>query len=173
MELVITMLVAFILVALALPSFRELTMRNNVTETTNRLIHDLTVARSEAVRRGVQVELISSSGGAAWTSGWSIKADSDPNPANVNTFPTVVTAAAAAPTGYMVCAAASGAAAPGGDENVIFNSTGSLNSATGVDINVMRPDGDHAKSQHISVSISGLITSNKIGATATVAPTSC
>lgn len=172
-ELVITMLIAIILVAMAMPSFRELTIRNNVTEITNRLIHDLNLARSEAVRRGVQVELVNTSGGDSWTSGWVVKADSDPDPTKINTFPTLVSNAAGAPTGYSVCGKATGAASPGGDNNVIFNSTGSLNSATSVDINVMRPDGDQSQSRHISVSISGVVTSGKIGTSTPIAPTSC
>ncbi|MEO7103476.1 MAG: GspH/FimT family pseudopilin [Gemmatimonadaceae bacterium] len=172
-ELVITMLIAIILVTLALPSFRELMIRNNVTETTNRLVHDLSLARSEAVRRGVQVELVNTGGGASWASGWAVKADSDPIPANVNSFPTVVINAAGAPADYSVCAKASGATTPAGDQNVIFNSTGALNHATKVDINIMRPDGDQAQSQYISVSISGVVTSGKIGTSTPVAPTSC
>ena len=104
-ELVVTITIGAILVAIALPNFRELSIKSNVTETNNQLTGALNLARSEAVRRGTLVEVLSTSGGAAWTGGWTIKADSGFD----NTFATVVNVGTAAPTGYTVCGNATGA----------------------------------------------------------------
>ena len=74
-ELMVAVLVAAILAAIALPSFRDISYNSNVTELTNLLVGDLNVARAEAVRRGMMVGVISNAAG--WGSGWIIQTDSD------------------------------------------------------------------------------------------------
>src|SRR6185312_180136 len=74
-ELMITVLIAAILVGIALPSFRATIINSNVTQLTNALVHDLNLARSEAVRRGTLVAVISNSGGNDWSSGWYVETD--------------------------------------------------------------------------------------------------
>src|SRR5215469_10905864 len=75
-ELMITIVVAIILMALALPNFRDLILGSNVTQNTNQLVHDLNLARAEAVSRGTLVAVISNNGGNDWSGGWTIVADS-------------------------------------------------------------------------------------------------
>ncbi|HST28688.1 MAG TPA: GspH/FimT family pseudopilin, partial [Rudaea sp.] len=76
-ELMITIFVAAILVTIALPSFRELVVSNHVTESTNLLLSDLNLARSEAVHRGTQVAVINAAGVGSnnWSGGWKVAAD--------------------------------------------------------------------------------------------------
>jgi type IV fimbrial biogenesis protein FimT len=154
-ELMITVVIAAILVAFALPSFREITIRNNVTEINNQLVQALNLARSEAVRRGAMVEVISTANSSTFSTGWKVIPDANFNGAfdaaelSVNTGSTV-------PTGYSVCSRSSG----GADAAVIFDNTGALkNPQTGFDINVNRPDGKTTMAKHVSVSATGMITS--------------
>jgi type IV fimbrial biogenesis protein FimT len=167
-ELVVTITIGAILLAIALPNFRELSIKSNVTETNNQLTGALNLARSEAVRRGTLVEVISTSGGPAWTAGWTIKADSGFD----NTFATVINVGTAAPAGYSVCANATGATGLGGNQRVIFNGTGAQNGATSFDINVNRPDANKPKSSHISILGSGEVQSQR-DTTSSPAPSSC
>lgn len=54
-ELMITIAVAAILLAIAIPGFRDLILRNELTTATNDWVAAVNLARSEAVRRGVPV----------------------------------------------------------------------------------------------------------------------
>jgi len=121
LEVVITVVLAVILVTIALPSFRELTIRSNVTTLTNSLVIALNSARAEAVRRGTLVELVPVSS-TSWSGGWYIKADTNFNAG----FATTIGTQSAAPTGYKICPLANGTGAPGTASSVIFDATGAL-----------------------------------------------
>jgi type IV fimbrial biogenesis protein FimT len=81
-ELVVTLAVAAILLALATPSFAELLRRNRLAAANNELVTALNVARAEALRRGRPVAVCSSSdqhscaGSTDWTTGWVVFEDS-------------------------------------------------------------------------------------------------
>lgn len=81
MELLITIALVAILVALALPNFREFMIRMNVSEATNGLVHALNIARSEAVKRGrpVIVEPIEV---GDWSKGWVVRCEECAMPGN-------------------------------------------------------------------------------------------
>lgn len=66
-ELMITIAIAGILLAVAAPSFRDLLLNNRIATQTNELISDLALARSEAAKRGVRVTVCTSSDGATCT----------------------------------------------------------------------------------------------------------
>lgn len=76
MELIITIAVAAVLAALALPDFSRFLIRGHILTQANTLVADLTLARSEAVRRQEPVTLCVSTDGAScnanagWQSGW-------------------------------------------------------------------------------------------------------
>lgn len=71
-ELMITIAIAGILLAVAAPSFRDLLFNNRIATQTNDLISDLALARSEAAKRGGRVTVCTSSDGATCTnSSWS------------------------------------------------------------------------------------------------------
>lgn len=87
-ELVITITIGAILVALAVPNFTTLIRNNRLATQTNEFITALNVARSEAVKRGVRVTVCASAGGAActggpWDQGWVVFTDPNNN-ATVN-----------------------------------------------------------------------------------------
>jgi type IV fimbrial biogenesis protein FimT len=69
-ELLATVAVAAILVAVAIPSFRDLMTNTRLITTTNNLIASFAYARSEAVRRTQSVRIDANSG--SWGNGWTV-----------------------------------------------------------------------------------------------------
>ena len=160
-EVMITLAVAMVLLILALPSFRETAIRNNVKQINNTLIYSLNLARTEAVRRGTQVRVINPAGTANWSGGWRIEADAGFANPPFSSGTVVVTNQDAVPTTYTVC----GKSTPAGtDSMVTFTAAGVLTGATGFDINVNRPDAKPTLSQRVMVQNSGLVR-NKIDTT--------
>ncbi|MXS86002.1 prepilin-type N-terminal cleavage/methylation domain-containing protein [Nitrosomonas sp. HPC101] len=81
-ELMITISIASILLAVAVPSYQSLMRESRLTTQANELMTALHYARSEAVKRGVRVTLCKSADGAtcngdSWKDGWLIFSDSD------------------------------------------------------------------------------------------------
>ena len=76
-ELMITLVVVIILVAIAAPSFTSMIRENRAATQANNLLSSLQVARSEAINRGVQVSIRSRSGNSVWEDGWRIFTDWD------------------------------------------------------------------------------------------------
>jgi type IV fimbrial biogenesis protein FimT len=174
LELMIAVIIAALLVGLALPSFRELAMRNTVTELSNQLVLTLQTARAEAVRRGTWVEVLSVNNDKSWGKlGWVVVADVnfDHQFDGTDNLTGIVTTMAAAPATYTVCAKSNTPTGIGGDKLVVFGPGGTITQSQGIDINVNRPDGKAAMRQHISVSQSGEIKSARDSST--VAPTTC
>jgi type IV fimbrial biogenesis protein FimT len=167
-ELMVTIALAGVLLVVALPSFRETSIRSNVTQLNNELIQALNLARSEAVRRGVRVEVRSVGAGATWNQGWTVLADT----ANNGTFATALTSQGSAPTNYSVCASSTGGGSAGA---VIFTPLGTLDNtlgATSFDINVNRPDAKPTLSQRVSVLNSGQVRA-RTNTTGSPAPLAC
>lgn len=67
-ELMVVIVVAAILVAIALPSFRDVIRRNQVSGASNTLLASLDYARTEAITRGQLVSICPSTDGASCTS---------------------------------------------------------------------------------------------------------
>jgi type IV fimbrial biogenesis protein FimT len=172
-ELMITVAVAAILLALALPSFRETIVSSNVTETTNQLIGDLNLARSEAVRRGTLVAVISTSGTNSWDGGWRVETDGDflangtfawPIGASkdvlLRTNPGVNATSGYSVKTAVVAQACAGPATVPTAGMIIFNAQGTQPcNVTRFHINVCRPDSQPAKSKWITVETSGMTKS--------------
>jgi type IV fimbrial biogenesis protein FimT len=81
-ELMITVALLAILLGIAAPSVRDLTLNARMTSLTNDLMTDLAIARAEAVKRGVRAAVCASSSGAdctnsAWNQGWIVFVDPD------------------------------------------------------------------------------------------------
>ncbi|MGA9335459.1 MAG: GspH/FimT family protein [Rudaea sp.] len=139
-------------------------MNNHVTGTANALVHDLNLARAEAVRRGTLVAVISNAGG--WSNGWSVKADAafaadgtfsatgDPV---LSTNPGVATV-----SGYKVTAAVTTVPGTGitpTSSEIIFTGQGNLiPQAQKYNINVCHPDAQPTQSKWIVIAASGSIT---------------
>jgi type IV fimbrial biogenesis protein FimT len=70
-ELMVTLALAVILLTLAIPNFRTMILDNRLVAVANRYLADANLARSEAIKRGVAVQIVANTGG--WTQGWSVK----------------------------------------------------------------------------------------------------
>jgi len=85
MDLLTTLAVLGILVAVGIPSFSSVVRNNRITAHTNELVTALTYARSEAMKRGDVVTTCPSTDGEFcagsndWSTGWIVFVDSDPN----------------------------------------------------------------------------------------------
>ncbi len=75
-ELIVTISIAAILAGIAIPSFSPIIQSTQLTTYANELVTSLNLARSEAVKRGVQVSVRrKGSTNQNWDSGWDIFTD--------------------------------------------------------------------------------------------------
>lgn len=74
-ELMITLAIAGILMAIAIPSFNTTIRSSRLSASANELVSALNLARSEAVKRGQQVVVRQNGGG--WENGWQVFVDVD------------------------------------------------------------------------------------------------
>lgn len=72
-ELMVTLLVASILLTIGVPSFLETIRRSRTISQANELVTALNLARSEAVKRGIQVTILRT--GTEWEDGWQVFVD--------------------------------------------------------------------------------------------------
>lgn len=156
-ELLITVAIAAILAAIALPSFREFIIRMNVTTLTNDLVGALNTAKVEAVKRGLPVAVISNSDGSDWTAGWKIRADT----ARDGSFTTTLAEHGAVKATYSVFAKATGLG--GNDSRATFGPVGTLQSGTAFDFSVCRPavSANITESRRITVGGGGTVSSRR------------
>jgi type IV fimbrial biogenesis protein FimT len=131
-ELMVTLSIAGVLLAVGLPSLSRLIANNRVATQTNEFVGALNLARSEAVRRSHGVSIRSSGGTIDFASGWKVFKDTNLDGADPTTASDVlresngvsgnitvkrVTRTGAHCTGTY-------ADATGGDPFVVFNSRG-------------------------------------------------
>ena len=75
-ELMVTIAIAGILVGIAIPNFTSIITSNRLTAGANELVTALNLARSEAVKRGIQVTVRrKSSTSSQWELGWDVFVD--------------------------------------------------------------------------------------------------
>jgi type IV fimbrial biogenesis protein FimT len=168
-ELVIALAVLAILVAAAMPSFRELGRRMTVTSTTNDLVGALNMARAEAAKRGSWVAVIGPSND--WSGGWRVEADvgagaTPPNQAFGDPTDLVLQRYEGVDTGAGYAVKTKVTNGNGGDTRIVFGPSGNLVDSAGgavvsADINVCRPDHQAAQSRWIRVQSSGEISSQR------------
>ena len=85
MELMVTIAIAGILLGVAIPSFTSIISSNRLTTYTNELVTALNLARSEAIKRGVQVTVRKvdakscTKTGTNWKDGWDVFVDINGN----------------------------------------------------------------------------------------------
>lgn len=72
-ELMVALAVAGVLVAVGLPSFRELMATQRAKSAASELHLSLLMARSESIKRSTNVELVHN--GTGWTDGWVVRVD--------------------------------------------------------------------------------------------------
>lgn len=68
-ELMVTLAIAGVLLAYAIPNLREFYLRQNMDARTNDLLVDLVFARAEAINRGESVTLTANTN---WKDGWAV-----------------------------------------------------------------------------------------------------
>ncbi|WP_257386719.1 GspH/FimT family pseudopilin [Tahibacter caeni] len=165
-ELVITLAVLSIGLAVALPMFRSVIRNTAVSGQTNDLVTALAMARSEAVRRGLQVAVVAASGGSDWSSGWRVVADDNRDGSFAGADEVIQQGPALDPQYHIFARNIAG----GSDANIVFNINGAAASA--FDINVCYPTGEAIKSRRIQVRASGNVSSFKgtSGSAATTCP---
>lgn len=85
-ELLVTISIAVILMTVAIPSFTNFIRDNRLTTQSNDLVLALAYARSEAVKRGLQVSVCAratdstcTSSGTSWDAGWLTFVDNNPS----------------------------------------------------------------------------------------------
>jgi type IV fimbrial biogenesis protein FimT len=80
-ELMVSISVGMVLLAVAAPSFRQMSVRNRLVTYTNDFISSINLARSESIRRGAPVAVCKSSNGTSctgtWSDGWIVFANTD------------------------------------------------------------------------------------------------
>lgn len=152
-ELMVTIAVLAIISAIALPSFREMIIRMTVTSTTNELVGAINLARMEAVKRGTDVAVKSTSGGSDWSSGWSVADGAEV----IRIYPAVKADYAVRGT----------AGTSGVDKELVLNPRGDLGAVAGFSIAVCRPDGKADQARSVEVAGSGVVTT-KVGVSASV-----
>jgi type IV fimbrial biogenesis protein FimT len=86
-ELIITMSIVAILLAIGVPSYKYVTVSNRISTEVNSLLGDMQFARSEAIKQGLWVTVCSSvdgqtcngnnAAGNAWQSGWIVFPDAN------------------------------------------------------------------------------------------------
>lgn len=167
-ELFVAMLVLAIALGLSMPLFRDVIRNTAVSNQANDLVTSLATARSEAVRRGLQVAVRAVSDSADWSSGWQVIADTNRDGNFAGTDDVISTSPALA-SQYHVFARSTGGA--GADGRVVFAMNGALTNA-GFDLNVCFPSGDATKSRRVRVRASGSASSHKntTGSSATACP---
>lgn len=159
-ELIITMAIVAILAAVAMPSFRELRIRTNVTQTTNDLIIDLNTARAEAVKRGYPVAVIAKPGG--WAAGWQVQSDNTIDGIYGNTNGTVsdelLRDHAAVAATYDLRGAPKVAGGP--TDRVVFNSSG-FSTGGDFDFVVCRPDTNNDQNRAVLIQTAGIVSNRR------------
>lgn len=73
LELLVAIAVLAIVAAIAVPSFAEIVRQNRATNLANSMVSALSLARSEAVKRGAQASVSALNGD--WATGWQVRAE--------------------------------------------------------------------------------------------------
>ncbi|OOG36933.1 hypothetical protein B0B52_19125 [Polaromonas sp. A23] len=138
-ELMVVIAIVGVLVALAAPSFTELMRRNRLSAAASALQVSLSLARSEAVKRGsdARVTVAANTTAGAWTNGWTVFVDAT-GTANNGIAPTADTTGATAVTRVEIVAAPTGPISAGqtGTLNYFtYNGVGRLITTTGASAN--------------------------------------
>lgn len=103
-ELMVTVSIAAILLAIAVPSFISTIRSTRLTNSANDLVTALNLARSEAIKRGRPVTVASISASSQWENGWNVFIDLDANDEYDSDTDTLLRTYDALPSGYTLTA---------------------------------------------------------------------
>lgn len=152
-ELMVTIVVAVILSAVALPNFRDFIGRNAVTSETNSLLADIQYARNEAVSRRIRTVFCASLDGTTCTTGtrfdggWIVYHETDPGPtASLDANDEVLRVGQSVSNVSIHSSVASGTA----PSRIEFDQQGALDSGVGVNFLLCaRPAGSTATGESL------------------------
>ena len=157
-ELLITLVIVAIVLGIGLPSFTEIIRTNQTVTQTNKFTRGINFARSEAVRRGVDVVVCKSSSGAgctaasSWQEGWIVFADNNGD-STVNGADEILQIADGLDKNYTLDGGGAFAS------NVAFEPSGALRTGVAAStFTICRPDGDETLSRDISVGVTGRVS---------------
>jgi len=144
LELLITLTIASILAAVGLPSFLTTIENNQLASQSNAFVGSVAMARSESIKQGATITLISNSGTNDWSTGWCVSTgSSNCNGTVIQKYP-----------------AATGAFVLSGDQSTFgFDSRGYLNTSTGT-LTLCKSSGEAG--QQIKLNASGRANSQRI-----------
>jgi type IV fimbrial biogenesis protein FimT len=161
-ELLVTIAIVAILVAIALPNFGSTIASTRSTDLANTLYRDLKTAQAEAIRRGVSVGVYAAGTPRTWSNGWIIAPDgggSPPGNAIVSRQPV--------DGNYLVTAS-------GSATSVVFSPMGSLAYlAPAVTFQACQKNHTTSTKPQVDVQLSGRVAYSAVTATAASTSTSC
>ena len=147
-ELVITVLVGGIVLAVGLPSFADFTKSNRLSAQTNSVLTALHLARNEAVNRGHNMRVLPISGTTDWAAGWQVRLDVD-NSNTIEAEDTVLRNYDAIKKATLV----------GDADNVTYQSSGFITTTSANTITLTADQCTAEDIRVISVKLSGLVSS--------------
>lgn len=111
-ELMIVVAVMAVLLAIAVPSFRDATLGSKLSSYANNFVSSVNLARGEAIKRNAEIKLCVSTDGTTcasggWEQGWIVFRDIDDND-TVNTADTLIQHQSALPVGFKITASDGG-----------------------------------------------------------------
>jgi type IV fimbrial biogenesis protein FimT len=157
LELMTAVLVLGILIAMAAPSFRDMSRNNRIAATQNDLVTALAVARSEALRSSTKVSVCPSSdstdcsGDTDWSVGWIVFTDAG-DPGEVDDTDEVVQAWPGAPGDTELV---------GVDKFVTYAPTGILTPALATTFDIFAPGCRGANKRHVTISVVGSVSATR------------
>lgn len=78
-ELMVILLIAGILMMIGIPSYQAMIQNHRLITATNALLMAVNMTRSEAIHRGVRVDMVPTGDGKKWSNGWIIFIDENNN----------------------------------------------------------------------------------------------
>lgn len=145
-ELMVTIAVAAVIVSFGVPGFQSLVANSRAATYSNDLVTALNLGRSEATRRGVAVELCSSTDGATcsgsndWSTGWIVHR---PGGQLIRTWP-----ARSGGAGVLTANVS----------QIQFQSRGALNGGAAPVLQVRLPDCTGSQGRNVAVNVAGRIS---------------
>lgn len=149
-ELMVALAIAAILISIAAPSFREAVDNNRVTSSANEFTASLALAKTEAVKRNGNAQVVPTAGGSDWGSGYKVGIDLNGD----NDF--VDTVDGKAETLLKTVDDPSGVTVSSTMTKIEYNSMGGVTNAGTIEF-----DADYACMRTITLIISGVNTVSK------------
>jgi type IV fimbrial biogenesis protein FimT len=76
-EVMVTLVIAGVIMAYAVPSFRDFFLKQSINNKANDMLIDFAYARTEAINKGISVRVTAT--GGDWKDGWEIATDTNRN----------------------------------------------------------------------------------------------